>query len=187
MKSNNCVLQNNENLIRDEIVNNYLMNDKIRKNIGLNDYLFFRELPTINNAGRVDIFVVTQNMFKNTEAYYIIECKRLNNENTNGQTGLNAEYIREGISRFTSQKYKMHENMAGMIGFVVEKMDIHQNISSINILLKQNFTDINTEQNLKHKEILSGFDHSYLSRHKINGTSKIIYHLMFDFSDNITL
>ena len=186
MKSNDCSLQNKENLIRNEMVNNYLMNKNVRENIGINKYLFYRELPTIDDTGRVDIYVVMQNTFQDVDACYIIECKRLNNKNTNGKTGLNAEYIQNGISRFISQKYKMHENTAGMIGFVVEKMDVHKNVCAINDLLNRHFTNMGTEQGLKYKEIVSGFEYSYFSTHKAGRVSKTIYHLMFDFSDNIS-
>ena len=81
----------------------------------------------------------------------------------------------------------MYDGTAGMIGFVVEKMDIHQNVSAINTLLAEHFIQISTEEALTYKSIVSDFKYSYFSRHKIDGIVKIIYHLMFDFSDNITV
>ena len=185
MRLNNCSLQNNENTIRNEIVNNYLCNNDIRRNMIGTNYLFLREIPTNDDTGRVDIYVSTQNTFQDTGAYYTIECKRLDAKNQNGTTGLNAEYIQNGISRFTSQKYTTHNDVAGMIGFVVEKINIHQNINAINTLLCRHFSNIDTEQNLKYKEIIPEFEYSYSSKHKIGGNLKIIYHLMFDFSKNI--
>lgn len=183
MKSNNCTIQNNENLIRDTIVNNYLMNNDVRKQIDINNYLFHREIPTINNIGRVDIYIATQNTFQDTNAYYIIECKRLD-----GKKNLNKEYIAEGIIRFTNEnKYPFYNDTAGMIGFVVEKIDINKNVLSINELLKQEFSHIDTEETVTGKTIVSNFEYSYFSKHKVNNASKIIYHLMFDFSDNISL
>jgi len=74
-----------------------------------------------------------------------------------------------------------------MIGFVVEKIDINKNVLSINQLLKQDFPCIDTEEAITGKKIVSGFEYSYFSKHKVNNVSKIIYHLMFDFSDNISL
>lgn len=182
MKSNNCTIQNNENLIRDTIVNNYLMNNDVRKQVGINDYLFYRELPTIDNTGRVDIYIATQKTFQDTDAYYIIECKRLD-----GGKELNREYIDNGIVRFTNEKkYPFYENIAGMIGFVVKKIDIHKNTYRyINELLQNTFTKINTEKTLTKRDIYPNFEYSYYSSHKIDDVSKIIYHLMFDFSDNI--
>jgi hypothetical protein len=187
MKSDGCSLQNSENIIRNQIVNNYLMNKNIRTNITNDNYLFYRELPTKDDFGRVDIYVATQNTFKDPDAHYIIECKRLDNTNINGTTGLNAEYIKNGISRFISQKYSTYNNTAGMIGFVVEKMDIHKNIRAINELLEKHFTDINTKEALIHKTITPTFEYSYISKHRANNVLITIYHLMFDFSDNIVL
>jgi len=183
MKSDNCVIQNNENLIRDTLVNNYLMNNDVRKQIGISGYLFYRELPTTDNTGRVDIHIVPPKAFQDTDAYYIIECKRLD-----GGKELNREYIGNGIARFTNEKkYPFYENIAGMIGFVIKKIDIHQNTyCNINELLQNTFTKINTERALTKKEISPNFEYSYYSSHKIDGDSKIIYHLMFDFSDNIS-
>ncbi|MDR3000459.1 MAG: hypothetical protein LBU89_04255 [Fibromonadaceae bacterium] len=179
MKSDNCSVQNNENFIRDEIVIEYLMKNDVRRRIGA-DYIFYREFLTADNAGRVDIYVATQNIFQDTDAYYTIECKRLD-----GKNKLNNEYIANGIMRFTNErKYPFYNDTAGMIGFVVEKIDIHKNISAINKLLKQDFTCINTEAPLTHKAIES-FEHSYLSKHRVDNATKTIYHLMFDFSDNI--
>ena len=118
--------------------------------------------------------------------FNVIECKRLDANNQHGTTGLNAEYIQNGISRFISQRYTTYDNTAGMIGFIVEKMDAHQNVLAINTLLEQHFSYINTERLLTSKTIVSDFEYSYFSRHRVDGVSKIIYHLMFDFSDNIT-
>ncbi|MDR0303397.1 MAG: hypothetical protein LBH98_01320 [Chitinispirillales bacterium] len=185
VSENKKLPSNNENTIRDIILKDYLKNRTFKEaHFPLDKYLFDKEIS--EDEGRVDIRIMNIKPFTDDYTYYIIECKRLNNENTIGETGLNAKYIYEGIARFTSNKYSMYKNTAGMIGFVVEKMDIRKNISNIRTLLKQNFNDINTEQNLKYKKIASGFDYSYFSKHKINGVSKIIYHLMFDFSDNIT-
>jgi len=182
MKIHNVVLPNDENLIRDEIVNNYLMANTVRNSIGIDDYLFIRENPTNDNTGRTDISVVLRNdSFQNTNALYIIECKRLD-----GKIKLNREYITNGIARFIKEKkYPTYKNTAGMIGFVVAKIDISQNIIAINRLLKQDFTHIDTEKELDYKEIVSNFKYSYFSQHKIEDISKIIYHLMFDLSDHI--
>jgi hypothetical protein len=179
------VLPNDENEIRNKLVGDeFLANNQVRNKLGIKDYIFEPEAP--EKSGRVDIKIISRKLtFFDTKAYYIIECKRLDGKNVSGTTGLNAEYIDEGIARFTSKKYSMYDGTAGMIGFVVDKMDIHQNVSAINTLLIEHFTQIFTEEVLTYKTIVSGFKYSYFSRHKINGVSKIIYHLMFDFSDNI--
>jgi hypothetical protein len=181
----NIVLPNDENKIRDKLVGDeYLNNNQVRNKLGITDYRFESEVP--EKTGRIDIKIISRKYsFSDVETYYIIECKRLDSKNTNGMSGLNAKYIDEGIARFTSKKYSMHNDTAGMIGFVVEKMDIHQNVLAINTLLIDYFTQIFTEEVLTCKTIVSDFKYSYFSRHKTDGVSKIIYHLMFDFSDNI--
>lgn len=183
------ILPNNENKIRNELVNNYLMDNTIRAKINLTDYRFEREAPEKNDEGRVDIKIVShKDSFVDTDAYYVIECKRLDNNNQNGKTGLNGEYISNGIARFTSEKkYRFYNSTAGMIGFVVSKIDIHKNVTFINNLLQNIFTEINTEKALTYKQIIPDFEYSYYSIHNIDNTSKTIYHLMFDFSDNINL
>jgi len=175
---------NNEGAIRDAMLSkNYLKGHSFKENHPqLLNYHFDKE--TTENNGRADIRILHVNPYKGDEAYYIIECKRLDGENK-----LNREYIGNGIARFTNEKkYPFYENIAGMIGFVVKKIDIHKNTHcNINELLQNVFTKINTERILTKKEINPDFEYSYYSSHKIDGDSKIIYHLMFDFSDNITL
>jgi len=169
-----------ENKIRNELTFNYLNKNEIRKQIKLSKYLFEPESPTKDNSGRTDIKIISEKTFEDTDAYYIIECKRLD-----GKKKLNREYIINGIARFTNQKkYPFYENTAGMIGFVVSKMDIDSNVRCcINPLLQNTYTETNTEMALTYKQIMSDFKYSYFSKHKINKDTKTIYHLMFDFSE----
>src|SRR5437588_387897 len=96
MLTDNVSLTNDENLIRDVLLINYLNNNQVRRQIGLTDYLFDREVPEDTTIGRTDIKIQTTNTFKDTAAYYIIECKRLDATNQSGTTGLNAKYIKDG-------------------------------------------------------------------------------------------
>jgi hypothetical protein len=176
---------NDENTIRDIFLSKkYLKGQKFKmKYPPLANYHFDRE--TVENNGKADIRILSVNPYKGDDAYYIIECKRLDNVNQNGKTGLNGEYIANGIARFTNEKkYQFHHNTAGMIGFVVSQMDIHKNIRFINQLLQNTFTQINTEKELTQKQITSDFEYSYYSNHKVGKSTRIIYHLMFDFSLN---
>ena len=186
MITSKIILPNDENKIRDKLVgDDFLGNNQVRNKLGITEYLFEPEAP--EQSGRTDIKIISRkSTFSDTKAYFIIECKRLDSKNKSGISGLNAKYIDEGIARFASKKYSMYDGVAGMIGFVVEKMDIHQNVSAINTLLIEHFTEISTEEELTCKTIISDFKYSYFSRHKIDKDLKIIYHLMLDFSDNIT-
>jgi hypothetical protein len=186
MLSDNVSVPNDENAIRDILLIKYLKNNAVREKTGLSgNFIFDREVPEDYTDGRTDIKVQTLQAFLKSEAYYVIECKRLDNKNQTGKTGLNGEYISNGISRFVSGKYSTYEDTSGMIGFVVSQMDIHENIGFINQLLRTTFTDINTETELTKKQITPDFEYSYFSSHNVGNVTKTIYHLMFDFSGNV--
>ena len=115
MISSDIAVEDDENKIRDVILKNYLRNNVIRNQLKLTKYLFDREVPEDNDLGRTDIKIQTRNTFQDTKAYYIIECKRLDAQNQNGTTGLNAKYISNGICRFVSEKYSNYKKTCGMI------------------------------------------------------------------------
>lgn len=186
-----CSLANDENQIRNEFMK-YLKNSQYKHtHAPLNEFYFDREVPEQN--GRADIKVLTRNCFEDDDAYYIIECKRLNNINTIGITGLNAEYIKNGICRFVTGFYSTYNDCCGMLGFVIDKMDIHKNTcGNINDLMPQ--TMINDKGIEVHANVTipmtniimdNTFNYSYLSNHRHESENKdiTIYHLMFDLSD----
>jgi transcriptional regulator CtsR len=174
---------NDENYIRDIMLYRYLKNMQFKnEHPPLCDYHFDREISEKN--GRIDIRILPVKPYVNDSCYYTIECKRLDNENQEGTSGLNGEYVSEGVLRFVSKAYSFYKKSAGMIGFVIEKMDIDQNIKYINNLLKK-IPKTNVQQELKKKVIVSGFDFSYYSSHYIENETKYIYHLMFTLSDNV--
>jgi len=180
------VPSNNENEIRDILLLNYLKNREIKRKVKLTNYRFDREIMEDTTKGRVDIRILSKNDFEIDEAYYTIECKRLDNNKTSGTSGLNGEYINEGIMRFITEYYSSYYNVNGMIGFVVEQMDIRTNIVNINNLLRKKFPDTNTETVLTALNFIKDFEYQYYSIHKNIKDKKIkLYHLMFDFSENI--
>lgn len=186
MLSDNIKVKNDENQIRDLIYLNYLNNDKIRAKVGLLNYLFDREVLEDNSKGKTDIKIITTNTFLNTSAYYIIECKRLNKKNPTGQTGLNAEYIKNGIMRFVEGKYSTYNKLNAMIGFIVDQMDIQQNIQNINTLLNEDIFLTKTETVLSTLTFIKNFEYQYYSIHRDSGNRRFkLYHLMFDFSKNL--
>lgn len=186
MIDNQTILENDENKIRDVLLWEYLQNDHMRDRIGLAKWHFEGEVPENRNVGRTDIKVISEDTFKKQEAYYILECKRLNKTNTTGKTGLNAKYIKNGICRFTSNYYKSYHRVNGMIGFVTEELDIHDNVSRIDKLLSSSFKEANTVKQITKDSFIMGFDYHYHSIHlcDTNGELKI-YHLMFDFNRNM--
>lgn len=190
--SNGISLVNNEILITKYIILNYLKNDDFKEvTTTLKNYHF--DFETIENSGRVDIRVLPVNPYKGDKAYYIYECKRLDSKQNVGVSGLNAEYIKNGICRFVTDYYTSYYNENGMIGYVIEEMDILENVNCINNLLEVDYTnDRNLPVNprvvnkLEQFNVIDGFPHLYCSRHKKLDEKEIsLLHLMFDFSKNI--
>jgi len=174
---------NDENYIRDTMLRDYLKNTQFKnEHPPLCNYHFDKEIAEEN--GRVDIRILLVKPYLDEYAYYIIECKRLDDKNQDGISGLNGKYVYEGIMRFVSKTYPFYKQTAGMIGFVIVKTNIDHNIEKINGLLKE-AKEVKTQQELKKVKIIPEFAYSYCSHHEIGNDKKIIYHLMFDFSDNI--
>lgn len=166
-------LPKDENKIR-----NILVDDYLSKNV--KNYQFEKEEK--NNLGRVDIFI--QETLSDEQPEFIIECKILDNENLEGTTGKNSEYIKNGIQRFLTEHYFSYNNfyVNAMIGFIAEKIDVAKNINSINNLSKKllnNLVDVTKQITLVDTDI-------YQSQYSTcNKKEFIIYHQMMDFSDNI--
>lgn len=180
------IYQNYELLIKDKIkvprkennIRDVLVDDYFTKNI--KDYKFVKEEK--NNLGQVDIFI--QETLTNEKPEFIIECKILDNKNINGVEGLNAKYIKNGIQRFLTEHYCSYNNfyVNAMIGFITEKINIVENINSINVLsekLFNNLVDITQQITLVDTNISQS---QYLT---CNKKEFIIYHQMMDFSDNL--
>lgn len=188
MISNGDTIPNNEEKIRDILYNRYLNNNKIRNQIGLNFNIDCEPAEYVNGkcSGYVDLKFFSRNSLTDTSAYYIIECKRLDNQNLKGITGLNAEYIKNGIMRYVSGQYSANKYLSGMIGFVVEQLDISANITNINNLLRMAFSDAKTKTFLTPLSFINDFKYQYYSIHKdIKNKEFKLYHLMFDFSANV--
>ncbi|GAQ13479.1 hypothetical protein MODO_1134 [Myroides odoratimimus] len=190
--SSNITLPNDENEIRNVILRNYLKNNSFKKaNFNLSNYHF--DYETIENKGRADIRILPINPYLDDHAYYIIECKRLRNQNLNGTTGLNAEYVKNGVCRFVTDYYSSYFSTNGMIGFVVDDMCIDKNIYNLNSLLIQDLINDRKEtvnaklsQEMISIKLSNEFDYSYKSKHKLSTQNEVtLYHLMFNFSTEI--
>jgi hypothetical protein len=184
MIKNKEPLIKDENKIRDVLVNDYLNNPTIKKELKL-EYFINPEVPERNNK-RPDIKFQSPNTFYNPEQYYSIECKVLKNENLTGAKGLNAKYVYNGIYRFTSNYYSSFYRVNAMIGFIVDKLDIRENTEkNINLLLQENQA-INTTKEITKSSFIDVFEYHYDSEHLDEDNQKLkIYHLMFDFNENM--
>ncbi len=173
---------NSENGIRDLFIKNYLKNSTKKTELGLEKYLFDRESSETHSEGRVDIRVMPiKNDLIIDEAYYIIECKRLDNKNLEGVKGLNYKYIEDGIKRFTSEKYTCYYKVNAMIGFIVEKQNVLDNVQILNKLLLSN-TSINTISALEPEDFIVNLDFHFKSTHKTDTEKEFeLFHLMYEF------
>ncbi len=122
-------LPNDENKIRSIMLEEYLKPQK--DSYGMSDYRFELEVPEnyVGNGqhiGRVDIRILLKSDFEKEDAYYIIECKRID-----GTSNLNKKYVKEGVARFITEKYSSYYGRNIMLGFVVKKIDISANAQLI--------------------------------------------------------
>lgn len=185
-------LVNDENLIRDEFLK-YLKDYDFKVKNELKHLIFDKEIPEI--TGRVDIRILpTKDEYVNDSAYYIIECKRLNAANLKGLRGLNAEYVKNGICRFSTGYYSSYFGCNAMFGFLVESVNTQKDIvNNINSMLNIDFinaqgqsVNANATQQMQHENFAGGYSYSYMSKHThSSGNELTLYHLMFDFSNNI--
>ena len=188
----NGQLINDENSITQRIVEWLQNNDYRRARTELLNYYFEREAP--ENSGRVDIKVmINQESFTDTRAYYTIECKRLDAKNQTGLSGLNAEYIKNGICRFVRDDYyTSYFGESGMLGFVVEAMNIESNVDCVNLLLNKNYiaqdgAQVNANAIISlTKEIFHGVPYCWSKHKKEDGSDLILLHMFLDFSGIIT-
>jgi hypothetical protein len=185
MIKDNIKLPNDENEIRDKILIDYLNNDDIRKTTGLTEFAFNREVPENKTKGRTDIKVEIRNGFRPVAAYYIIECKRLDDKNVLGVSGLNADYIKDGVCRFVNRCYSTYCGINGLIGFVVSKLDIDANTAHINMLSTTKI-NCNMVREIRKEYFIPHFEYHYSSKHKDReNTPFTLYHLMLDYSSNV--
>lgn len=165
-------VENNENKIKNRLFKDYLDNQNIRNELGLNEFLFKTEVASIdekyNEKGYSDIEVIDLiGSKKSTKAYYTIECKRIKGDKT-----YNDKYINDGVFRFIDEKYPTHYSVNGMLGFVVNNIDINTNCEYFSDLTQYQFID--------------GFNFSYRSKHTTKSNKEItLYHLMLNFSSKI--
>jgi hypothetical protein len=175
---------NNEDSIRDYLHCNYLNNIAIRQKIGLSYHFECEPKEFGVGEGYLDIKVFNANIFTNPSEYFIIECKRLDNSNVKGKTGLNSEYIKNGIMRFVNKKYSCYHRVNAMIGFIVEKLDIDKNIEHLNLILKTLYPQANTLQEIQSHNAES--PQPYSSQHTDDDKRTFkLFHLMLDYSGNM--
>ncbi len=192
MISQKLQMNKKEESIRDYFFS-YLSDDDYRTKVVYLQNFHFEKEPQ-ENIGYLDIKVKTLNPYKSTKAFYVIECKNLNCKNLKGDTGLNAEYVKNGICRFVTEYYSSYFNCNAMFGFLIEEVDVQKDVvDNVNLKLNVDFdkgngtkVNANTIQKMQYENFANGYPYSYVSTHRCNsGKELTLYHLMFDFSNNI--
>jgi hypothetical protein len=110
---------------------------KFDQRYGFQEFYFDRDYKDYRSKGRTDLRILTQNSFEDTAAYFIIECKRLDAKNQSGVSGLNSEYIKNGIARFVKEDYSAYYKVNGMFGFIVEAMVLLLKSFQLTLFLKR--------------------------------------------------
>jgi hypothetical protein len=99
------------------------------------------DTETDTHRGRTDIRVVSfEWLFGNREAYYIIECKRID-----GNMHLNQAYVSEGVSRFVippKPKYPSYYGRNIMLGYVVRAIKVAENTAKIDCIQRKMLAEV---------------------------------------------
>lgn len=171
-------LPNDENKIRSIMLEEYM---KTQKSVyGMSDYRFELEVPENyagngQHIGRVDIRILLKSDFEKEDAYYIIECKRID-----GTADLNKKYVKEGIARFVTQKYSSYYGRNIMLGFVVKKIDVSANARLIEEI--QN-TELDQYMHGDFQLVKSeGVTESYKCMYQIQSGEVELRHIFSDYS-----
>lgn len=177
-KKKQLKLPNDENEIRSIMLEEYMKRQKGA--YGMTDYRFELEVPEnyVGNGkhiGRVDIRILLKNDFEKEDAYYIIECKRID-----GTSNLNKKYIKEGVARFVTQKYSSYYGRNIMLGFVVKKIDM-----SANAKLIEGIQNAESDQHMHGSFQFvgsKGVTNSYKCMYQIHSGEVELRHIFSDYS-----
>lgn len=178
--NNKKKIPNDENKIRNYLLEIYLDDASNRRRNNMMMFKFIPEVPENYNGdkfsfvGRVDIKIVNQNeWFENGEATYNVECKRLD-----GNKKLNGEYVKNGVERFVVEPlhYNSYHNKNYMLGFMVKDINIEGNVKKIEKIQDSNVKISNQSGLIKSEE-------HYNCRYKVGTRVIELRHMFENFSD----
>ena len=169
-----CMLQNDENKIRNEFGHFFCEQTYKASTSTAKDYYYDQEAWLPKSAGRVDMRFLSPNCYGHQDAFFAIECKRLDSKSP-----LCQEYVDNGIRRFTTGKYPSLLGCNAMLGFVVSSIDLTTTIESINKHLDS--SEYLTTTSTKMTEMVG------LKSHHSMPHSFVLYHLWMDFSRIVSL
>ena len=173
-------LYNHEDKISNRLVEKYLDANFLGLRFVLQKPEHY-DAETDTYIGRTDITVGSSDWLANRDAYYIIECKRID-----GKAHLNREYVSEGISRFVlppSPKYPAYYGRNIMLGYIVQAINVGENTDKIDKLQHELLVGV-TIGDMKHvRDDGTGF-YRYHCLYEANGDYSVeLAHLFYDFSD----
>lgn len=182
LRDKGLMIKNDENKMRDYLLEHFLNDNDLRRQMHMEMFLFFPEAPEnyVNlekYKGRVDIKIIHNlETFVDNKAVYFIECKRID-----GKSKLNKEYVKNGVSRFVvfPPLYNSYYNKNFMLGFLVEKIDNDANVKKIERIqdATEEIQNVNGIIKIKNKQ----FNCDYLM-----GNKHIqLRHIFIDFSNII--
>lgn len=174
-------LPNDENKIRSIMLEEYINKQKIPHN--MLGYKFELEVPENyagngKHIGRVDIRILLKSDFEKDDAYYIVECKRID-----GSADLNKKYVKEGVARFVTGKYSSYYGRNIMLGFVVKKIDISANTKLIEKI--QNTEKIQHMHGCFEFIEKKGIAENYKCMYQIQSGEVELHHIFSDYSSII--
>ena len=180
-KKKQLKLPNDENKIRSIMLEEYI--NKQKDTHSMLGYKFELEVPenyvgSGKHIGRVDIRILLKSDFEKDDAYYIVECKRID-----GSADLNKKYIKDGVARFVTEKYSSYYGRNIMLGFVVKKIDV-----SANAKLIENSQNKELNQNMYGNfEFIEkkGVTESYKCMYQIQSGEVELCHIFSDYSSII--
>jgi len=167
-------ISHKENDIRDIFISDaYLDNHKIKEELGVEEFQFDKETPTLKGRADIRVFNMIEKLSGQNNPYYYIECKILDDSKpSKAHSNLYSKYINNGINRYINEIYPTHNKENGMLGFFIKPTKIIDQCKFFSDLKPYNF--------------IENFDFSYISEHTTSKDKKIIlYHLMLDFSSII--
>ena len=123
---NSEMIDNSENKITNRLTAKYLNNQVVFHFEPQTQEKYNQKTDTYE--GIPDIKVFSKDLFFNSQAYFLIESKRID-----GSTDLNREYVENGVSRFViaPPKYTSHYKQNIMFAYIVQTIDIPKNVEKI--------------------------------------------------------
>jgi len=135
-------------------------------------------------AKEIDLMVFAPWEREYHEKHFVWEAKLVGDKRVNKKYSyLNAEYVNEAIYRFIDKEYAGGLDNAGVLGYVLEGLNIIRDINNTMSRIRKNLP-LSQSNHLRPTQAIYDFKEVYLSHHKRTDSTKIQLHhlfLTFDF------